>query len=223
MHLALGGVLRTQGQYIEARELLIKAQKLAVDNFGQLSARALRVVMELGRLDTAVGAYDQAARQFTAVVDAPFKGSLSFFSPQAQARFLRADLDVDRGRGVSAVTQLDQRLADYDALPPEGEAPVDAAEIHVAVARALLATGNPGDAEQRAVQGLALLHDQFRSSPRLAEAQLTLARCYADLHEPEKAREWLANAKASSASKQILPERLGKPLRELETRLAKAS
>lgn len=61
------------------------------------------------------------------------------------------------------------------------------------------------------------------SSPRLAEAQIALARCHLDLGQTEPAQSLATAAAAIHAQQRELGEQYRTPLRQLQARLAKAA
>ena len=88
--------------------------------------------------------------------------------------------------------------------------------------KSLLLTRHASDALpllQRAVQLGAEVYDPGRS-PALADSQIALAKCLAELGHRDQARVLLVQAKAIHSTHKDLGEQFRKPLRELEARLA---
>ena len=199
----LATILTARGRYSEARQLFAEAW----DNWQKGTGQALhpsrnnRFFLDEARLDLATHATAAATERLQRVVAPLDVDRLPMRAEEAERDILLACAYLQSGDFQRALTLARGAQSQIVTSSERADFPALEAEASVQLARALLANGDAAAARPHAERGLALRRDlDHSSSPRLAEAHLTLAAALSQVGETARANEQLLRAKAALAA-----------------------
>ena len=199
------------------------AVKLVIEIFGTGTSRIQKANNRLGRVLLGVGKVDEADALFAAVMQADAANAAVYDSPWTLASVSHARVQILRGQGKVAVPALSAALDGFLAQPANVRDLNEELDLQLALGSALSAADSAKEALPHLERALELRQTQFKSSPRLAEAQIALADCRLRLGDVPGARALLAQARAIHAANGALGEQYRRPLRDLSQRLAQSA
>jgi serine/threonine-protein kinase len=213
------------GRYREARALLdesdaiAKAVTLDVPGYAGNLARFTRA-----RLLLAQEHADEALAVLEAVAIPPFGPSAALPIDEVVKNLLQAGAHAALGQTETAAAESRAALETVQRSPVHRYFAGFESEASLLLGQALRRQGELA-ASRLSLERALTLREAFDDSrsPWLAQAQIELAKCHADLHQRQPAQRLLAEARSILAGQIELGRQFREPLRDLQKRLGSPS